>query len=210
MITFNHEEKKLYCDGMEWECYSGTPNHVIEEINALVYSVVTTNTDPVVAQKIIYDTIAAKGYGKYGFRDSEGDQCTTNIINKYYSSNIDRWANLSLKAEWKNQKWIHTTETPKKEENPTIPACNQCKHYEYFEYFGSQCNKHYTEHPDYIDGGYNKMYYTAIDARKDESLCGLEARDFEPKEKEQQPKPKSFWDRIGQLYQSLFLGFTKV
>jgi hypothetical protein len=191
MSTFNHEEKKLYCDRDEWQCYSKTPYSVIEEINALVYAVVTTNTDPVVAQKIIYDTIGEKGYGKYGFRDSEGDQCTTNIINKYYDSNIDRWADLSLKAEWKNEKWVkHTTEKPK----PTVPACSQCKHYEYFEYVGSQCNKHYTENPDYINGGYYKMHYTAIDARKDESLCGLEARDFERKEEEQQLKPKSFWN----------------
>jgi hypothetical protein len=204
MITFNYEEMELYCDRDEWQCYNNTPDHVIEEINALVYAVVTTNTDPVIAQKIIYDTIGEKGYGKYGFRDSEGDQCTTNIINKYYDSNIHRCANLSLKAEWKDQKWIHTTETPKKEENPTIPACSQCKYYEYFVYFGSQCNKHYTENPDYINGGYYKMHYTAVDARKDESLCGLEARDFEQKEEEQQPKPKSFWNFAEYIFPSRY------
>jgi len=104
MITFDYVVHKLYCDRTEWECYSKTPDSVIEEINALVYAVITTNTDPVVAQKIIYDTIYANEmYRKYGFRDSEGDQCTTNIINEYYGSDIDRWANLSLRAEKKNE-----------------------------------------------------------------------------------------------------------
>lgn len=107
MITFDHDSAELICDRNEWECYRNTPEHIIEEINALVYAVVTTNNDPVVAQKIIYDTIAAsEKYGKYGFRDSEGDQCTTNIINKYYGSKIDRWANLDLSAERKKEKWV--------------------------------------------------------------------------------------------------------
>ena len=114
MITFDYVVHKLYCDRTEWECYSKTPDSVIEEINALVYAVITTNTDPVVAQKIIYDTIYANEmYRKYGFRDSEGDQCTTNIINEYYGSDIDRWANRSLIAEHKGEKWIHNV-TPQK------------------------------------------------------------------------------------------------
>jgi hypothetical protein len=117
MITFDHTNHKLFCDRDEWECFSFTPEYIIDEINALVYEVITTNTDPVIAQKIIYDTIAAnEKYRGYGFRDSEGDQCTTNIINKYYGSSIDRWANLSLRAEKKNEKWVkHTIETPKQE-----------------------------------------------------------------------------------------------
>lgn len=118
MIDFGPDT--LHCDSGEWECYAHTPDFVIEEINALVYDVIRTNTDPVVAQKIIYDTIHAhEYYRKYGFRDSEGDQCTTNIINKYYGSNIDRWANLSLRAERKKEKWVkHTIQTPKQEKTP--------------------------------------------------------------------------------------------
>lgn len=120
MITFDYVVHKLYCDRTEWECYSKTPDSVIEEINALVYAVITTNTDPVVAQKIIYDTIYANEmYRKYGFRDSEGDQCTTNIINEYYGSDIDRWANLSLRAEKKNEQWVfNTIQTTNKETKP--------------------------------------------------------------------------------------------
>jgi hypothetical protein len=75
----------------------------------------------VVAQKIIYDTIAANDkYRGYGFRDSEGDQCTTNIINKYYGITIDRWACLSLVAEKMNEKWVSnvTTQSTQKETKP--------------------------------------------------------------------------------------------
>lgn len=115
MITFDHDNSKLLCDRDEWECFVNTPYAVIQEINALVYAVITTNNDPVVAQKIIYDTIYAnETYRKYGFRDSEGDQCTTNIINRYYGSKIDRWANLNLKAERRNEKWVfNVTKQPK-------------------------------------------------------------------------------------------------
>jgi hypothetical protein len=121
MITFDHDNHKLLCDRHEWECYRNTPENIIEEINALVYAVITTNNDSVVAQKIIYDTIAANDkYRGYGFRDSEGDQCTTNIINKYYGSNIDRWANLDLRAERKKEKWVFNviTQPTNKETKP--------------------------------------------------------------------------------------------
>lgn len=101
----------VYADNKDWECYSHTPENVIKEINSLVYGVITNNSDPIVAQKIIYDTFESRGYGKYGFRDSECDRCTTNIINQYYGSNIDRWANLRLKAEKKGEKWIHKVPT---------------------------------------------------------------------------------------------------
>jgi hypothetical protein len=121
MITFDYVVHKLYCDRTEWECYSKTPDSVIEEVNALVYAVITTNTEPIIAQKIIYDTIYAnETYRKYGFRDSEGDQCTTNIINEYYGSDIDRWANRSLIAEHKDEKWIHNV-TPQNNTQETKP-----------------------------------------------------------------------------------------
>jgi hypothetical protein len=121
MINFDHDNRKLFCDREEWECYNHTPYNVIQEINALVYAVITTNNDPVVAQKIIYDTIASsEEYRSYGFRDSECDQCTTNVINTYYGSNIDRWANLSLRAEKKNEQWVFNviTQPTNKETKP--------------------------------------------------------------------------------------------
>lgn len=112
---------KLYCDRSEWECYNHTPDHVIDEINAIVHAVITTNNDPVVSQKIIYDTLHENGYGKYGFRDSECDACTTRIINLHYGSRIDRWANLDLRAEKKGEKWVkHTINTPKQQHTKTM------------------------------------------------------------------------------------------
>lgn len=128
MIVIDKENQKLLCDRKEWECYSKTPDHIIEEVNSLIYSVITTNTDPVVAQKIIYDTLKSNDwYSSYGFRDSEGDRCTTNIINKYYGSYIDRWANLRLAAEEKGENWaIPVPMTTKlKEEKKTVPLSNK-------------------------------------------------------------------------------------
>ena len=114
MIDFGTHE--LHCDRKEWECYNHTPDHVIDEINAIVYAVIKTNEDPAISQKIIYDTLQANGYGKYGFRDSEGDACTTRIINQYYNSNIDRWSCFVLRAEKKGEKWVkHTIDTPKQQ-----------------------------------------------------------------------------------------------
>ena len=112
MIDFGIHE--LHCDRKEWECYNHTPDRVIDEINAIVYAVIKTNDNPVISQKIIYDTLKANDYGKYGFRDSEGDACTTRIINQYYNSNIDRWACLDLRGERKGEQWVkHTIQTPK-------------------------------------------------------------------------------------------------
>jgi hypothetical protein len=129
MIAFDLTAKKLCCDRNEWGCFSHTPDNIIEEVNALVYAVVTTNNDPVIAQKIIYDTIAAnETYRKCGFSDSEGDQCTTNIINKYYDTTITRWAYTTLKAYKKNEKWIHnpldTSDSEKVQEETPMKLSN--------------------------------------------------------------------------------------
>ena len=122
MIHIDEVSGNLYCGHNDWECYSKTPDYIVEEVNDLIYAIITTNTDPVVAQKIIYDTLY-KQYRKYGFRDSEGDQCTTNIINTYYGSHIDRWANLRLAAEKKGDNWAVAIPEPsesKPKENKTM------------------------------------------------------------------------------------------
>ena len=37
-------------------------------------------------------------YSEWGFYDSECNQVTTNVINKYYKTNLDRWE--CFKAGW--------------------------------------------------------------------------------------------------------------
>jgi hypothetical protein len=76
----------------EWECYTDTPDVVIEEVNELFLEILNTTQSPVLAQKRTYD--AMFDYRQYGFMDSECSQCITDVINKYYNSNIDRWAVL--------------------------------------------------------------------------------------------------------------------
>lgn len=123
MIHIDKENHKLHCDRGEWQCYFKTPDAIIEEINSLIYNILINNNDPVVAQKIIYDTLHANGYGKYGFRDSEGDQCTTNLINTYYGTHIDRWAFLNLAAEKKKHNWaiaISESSESKSKENKSM------------------------------------------------------------------------------------------
>lgn len=123
MIHIDKENHKLHCDRGEWKCYFKTPDAIIEEINAMIYEILINNNDPVIAQKIIYDTLKNERYIEYGFRDSEGDQCTTNLINTYYGSHIDRWANLNLVAERKGDNWaiaISESSESKSKENKSM------------------------------------------------------------------------------------------
>jgi len=85
--------EKLEIKRSEWECYIDTPDVVIEEVNELFLEILNTTHSPVLAQKRTYD--AMFDYRKYGFMDSECNQTVTDVINKYYNSNIDRWAFLS-------------------------------------------------------------------------------------------------------------------
>ena len=85
--------EKLEVKRSEWECYIDTPDVVIEAVNELVLEILNTTHHPVLAQKRIYDALF--DYREYGFIDSECNQTATDVINKYYNSNIDRWAHLS-------------------------------------------------------------------------------------------------------------------
>ena len=78
----------------EWECYVDTPDSVIEIINDKFSQILESYTDPIYAQKSIYNF--CNEYREWGFIDSECNQAATNVINQYYGSNIDRWAILSL------------------------------------------------------------------------------------------------------------------
>ena len=78
----------------EWECYMDTPDTVIDTINKEFSKILLETTSPVYAQKRIYDFCAK--YKQWGFIDSECNQTATDVINKYYKSDIDRWAMLSM------------------------------------------------------------------------------------------------------------------
>lgn len=81
----------------EWECYTDTPDAVIDEVNEIVLEILNTTHSPAHAQKRIYDALYDNDkFRDFGFSDSECCQCATDVINKYYNSNIDRWAHLNL------------------------------------------------------------------------------------------------------------------
>lgn len=88
---------KIECSIEEWDCYDNdlckTPLHVVEYVNQNILSILSSTHSPVWAQKRIYDFLDE--YKQYGFRDSECEQVTTNIINSYYNSNISRFDSYS-------------------------------------------------------------------------------------------------------------------
>lgn len=78
----------------EWECYSDTPQGVVDKINAEFRVVLNTNTSPSWAQKRFFSFLDT--FANYGFRDSECCQVATDVINRYYCSSIDRWEHLFI------------------------------------------------------------------------------------------------------------------
>ena len=80
----------------EWECYTDTPDSIIETINAFFSDILKCESDPVEAQRRAY--AFNELYSEWGFYDSECNQVTTNVINKYYKTNLDRWE--CFKAGW--------------------------------------------------------------------------------------------------------------
>lgn len=83
------EESKIELNHDEWECYSFTPNHIVEDVNKGVVDILMSTHHPALAQKRVYDFLDL--YYKYGFRDSECEMVATEVINKYYKSNINRF-----------------------------------------------------------------------------------------------------------------------
>ena len=90
--------EKLDISISEWECYDNshtrTPQSVVDTINAEFSRILNTSTSPRYAQSRIYHFLSA--YSDYGFSDSECHETATNVINKYYNSNINRWEFLSI------------------------------------------------------------------------------------------------------------------
>lgn len=82
-------QTEIQCSIQEWECYSSkTTPSMVEDINKSILSILSSTHSPVWAQKRIYDFL--NQYKEYGFRDTECEQVATNIINRYYNSNINR------------------------------------------------------------------------------------------------------------------------
>jgi len=88
-------QEQLVIKRSEWECYTDTPDKVINKVNDRFLDILNYNTNPIIAQKRIYNYLY-ENHREWGFSDSECNQCATNVINKYYKCNIDRWASLTL------------------------------------------------------------------------------------------------------------------
>jgi hypothetical protein len=73
----------------EWQCYLDTPDEVIEKVNKFFTYVLPKCDTPVLAQTVMYEFLDR--YVEWGFLDSECCQVTTDTINKYFKSDINRW-----------------------------------------------------------------------------------------------------------------------
>jgi hypothetical protein len=72
-----------------------------------------------------------------------------------------------------------------------IPACINCKHCITLDYTDdAECGKYYQLVPDYLNGGWYRIYRKIDEVRDDDSVCGRDAKDFEQKE----VKARSWWD----------------
>ena len=83
----------------QWECYTDTPDSVIDTINGYFSRVIEDyreECDALTAQRQIYHFLSL--YSEWGFSDSECHQAATNAINKFYKTSIDRWE--CMKAGW--------------------------------------------------------------------------------------------------------------
>lgn len=80
----------------EWECYINTPDVVIATLNKELSEILNTTSSPRWAQRRMYNFIDDYGYNEWGFADSECNQVITDVINKYYKSNISRWESIGL------------------------------------------------------------------------------------------------------------------
>lgn len=92
-------QKILSVKRSEWECHTDTPDNVITTINRNFLDILNTTNSPVWAQKRIYDFFTDNDYNKYGFNATEGNQVATDVINKYYNSDINRWAYYWIKLK---------------------------------------------------------------------------------------------------------------
>ena len=72
-----------------WECYTDTPDSVIETINGYFGYVIANNKNAKDAQQEIYKLMCM--YSEWGFADSEPLQNATDTINNVYNTQLTRW-----------------------------------------------------------------------------------------------------------------------
>lgn len=77
----------------QWECYTDTPDSIIETINEYFSYVLQTKENAFDAQAEIFKFLGF--FSEWGFLDSECLQAATDSINKRYKSNLTRWSQLS-------------------------------------------------------------------------------------------------------------------
>tara|TARA_B100001059_G_scaffold199876_1_gene206418 strand:+ start:222 stop:500 length:279 start_codon:yes stop_codon:yes gene_type:complete len=80
----------------QWECYTDTPDSIIETINIQLSDIFKCESDPVEAQRQSYEFMML--FKEWGFADSEPMQALTDRVNYIFRSNLDRWE--CMKAGW--------------------------------------------------------------------------------------------------------------
>ena len=76
----------------EWECYTDTPDTIIETINSYFSYVLSTKDNAFDAQSEIFKFLNM--FSEFGFMDSECLECATRVINRYFNSYLSRWSQL--------------------------------------------------------------------------------------------------------------------
>lgn len=71
----------------EWKCNSDTPNYIIEDINNYVLNTLNSIKTASYARKKICAYLN-DNYKNYGFSDFNCTRTITEIINKFYSTNL--------------------------------------------------------------------------------------------------------------------------
>ena len=76
----------------EWECYTDTPDSIIETINSYFSYVLSTKDNAFDAQAEIFKFMGM--FNEFGFLDSECLECATRVINRYFDSYLSRWSQV--------------------------------------------------------------------------------------------------------------------
>lgn len=73
----------------QWECYTDTPDSIIETINHYFSYVLVNYANAFDAQAEIFKFL--NFFSEWGFYDSECLQVATDTLNSHFKSNLSRW-----------------------------------------------------------------------------------------------------------------------